>query len=310
MNQVAVTIVTYNSALVIGRCLHNLQKQTYRNFSICVVDNASTDRTVSIVRQYAAQCLINKTNMGYAVGHNLAIAHTKSRYVLTLNPDVFLHPLFIDSMVRVMDALPLVGSASGLLLRINSARDKQSFVVDSAGLYMKSNGRQGLRFENMNSNLLPPILAPIFGPDGAAAFYRRTMLKHIAIAGEIFDEDFFMHKEDVDIAWRAKRAGWMSVFNPHAQALHIRTFRPGKRDQVSGDVKMFGLRNRYLLLLKNGSFLEYISKFIPIFIYDIGVFIYVLVKEHTSLPAYASAIRLTRKILQKRFLSKLIRQHK
>jgi GT2 family glycosyltransferase len=70
--------------------------------------------------------------------------------------------------------------------------------------------------------------AAIFGVDGAAGLYRRVMLDDVAVAGEVFDEDFAIYREDVDLAWRAQILGWESHFAPAAVAYHVRGFHIGQ----------------------------------------------------------------------------------
>lgn len=298
MNSVAITIVTYNNASTIQECLKSIQKQTYRNFSVCVIDNASTDNTVSLCASNKIQLIRNTTNNGYAAAHNQGIRLTKSKYILTLNPDVFLRPNFLQQMVSVLDKNTGLGSACGLLLRIDHTKDTP-MVIDSAGLFVRKNRRQGLLYEGKPVQSTPQT-AYIFGPDGAAACYRRKMLEDIAINQEIFDEDFFMHKEDVDIAWRAQRAGWPSIFIPKAVAYHIRTFRPGKRKNISNSLRCISLRNRYLLLIKNDNW-NYITRdILYILTYELGIFLYILFIEQHSLRAYVSTASLWKKIMRKR----------
>jgi len=298
MSTVAINIVTYNNASTIQECLECIQKQTYRKFSVFVIDNASTDNTVFLCKRFKIQLIRNTTNFGYAAAHNQGICLTKSKYILTLNPDVFLRPDFLQQMVSVLERNTRLGSACGLLLRIDHTKETP-MVIDGAGLFMRKNRRQGLLYEGKpaQSTLQADY---ILGPDGAAAFYRRKMLEDIAINQEMFDEDFFMHKEDVDIAWRAQRAGWSSIFIPKAVAYHIRTFRPGKRKNISNSLRCISLRNRYLLLIKNDNW-NYITRdILYIVTYELGIFLYILFVEQHSLRAYISASSLWKIMMRKR----------
>ncbi len=298
MKTVSVHIVTYNSEKLIQKCLLCLSQQTYTDFSVHIVDNASSDKTVSICKSFPFVVVHhNKHNVGYAAAHNQALRLTKSTYVLTLNPDVFLKPDFLKTMVVALDQNPQAGSAAGLLLRTDGM-DIKPFAIDGAGLFMRKNRRQGLCHEG--EKIHPLAGGRIFGPDGAAAFYRRIMLEDIAIEKEIFDEDFFMHKEDVDVAWRAQRAGWISLFVPRAVAWHIRTFRSGQRKNVSPQLRLLGLRNRYLLLLKNDAVPFFLRDAPAIIFYDIGIFLYTIVFERSSFHAYREVIRLWSVIKRKR----------
>jgi GT2 family glycosyltransferase len=300
---VSVHIVTYNSAATIDQCLEALLAQQSCgygvDFGVYVIDNASTDDTVQRVQKFDVPLVINSTNLGYAVAHNQAIDATSSHYVLTLNPDVWLGPGYLKAMIPVMEADLSFGSAAGCLLRVERLGETPH-VIDGLGLYMRRSRRQGLRGDGKPSSERAVALEPIFGPDGAAAFYRRTMLDDIRIDGEVFDADFFMHKEDVDLCWRAQLRGWSSVYVPDAVAHHVRGFRPGQRERVSPAMRFYGTRNRYLLMLKNEQLPHFLRDLWTIAPYDLGILLYVVFRERTTLRAYRSLIGLIRRMMRKR----------
>ncbi len=295
---ISVQIVTHNSATTLEACLKALLAHG-ADFSIHVWDNASTDDSVVIAQNFGLPVTASAVNLGYAAAHNRLLDQSDSDYVLTLNPDVALRAGFLAALIAVMEANPRVGSASGCLLRVE-ALDSAPLAVDAAGLYLRRNRRQGLRAEGLPVEQRPTAITPIFGPDGAAAFYRRAMLDDIRIEGEIFDEDFFMHKEDVDVCWRAQLRGWESRSVPDAIAHHIRHFRPGQRENVSPYMRFLGLRNRYLLLLKNEHPAHFLRDLPLIALYDLGILAYVLLRERSSLAAYRSVWSLRRAMLTKR----------
>ncbi len=299
MAAVTVQVVTYNSARTIEQALHSVLSQTEVDLEIIVVDNASSDHTVQLVEAMGITVIRNRENRGYAAAHNQALARSNSRYVLTLNPDVWLAPEFLSALSKTLDVDDHVGSASGCLLRVDDLAD-QPRIVDSTGLYMKRSRRQGLRHEGEPIEQRPHDTEWIFGPDGAAAFYRRAMLEDIADHGEVFDEDFFMHKEDVDVCWRALLRGWRSRYVPEAVAHHIRTFRPGQRQQVDARLRFYGVRNRYLLLLKNERWATFWKDAPYILAYDLAIIVYLLLLERESLGAIRSVWQLRQRTLAKR----------
>lgn len=298
MSGIAVHIVTYNSAGVIDTCLQALHAQD-AEFEICIVDNASTDGTVAHLEAAGYRVIANTVNLGYAAAHNQALAQTDSEYVLTLNPDVLLQPGYLAAMTQALEANPSAGSAAGCLLRIDRI-DAPPHAIDSIGLFMRRNRRQGLLLENAPLTEIPSQSRAVFGPDGAAAFYRRTMLDDIAVEGQIFDPDFFMHKEDVDLCWRAQLAGWSSLYIPEARAYHIRTFRPGRRERVDASLRRTAVRNRYLLMLKNEIPALFFRDLPWIALYDAAILGYVLLREPASLLALPDAWKLRKRMLEKR----------
>jgi GT2 family glycosyltransferase len=298
MHRVAVHLVTYNNEDTIHECLSALLAQD-EPFTLHIIDNASTDQTVERMKALGLAVHVNKTNVGYAVAHNQALAATQSDYVLTLNPDLVLQPGFLAEMRRALDTEPRLGSAAGRLLRVEQV-GAQPHAIDSVGLYLRRNRRQGLLMDGAPVSDAPTDPRPIFGPDGAAAFYRRAMLDDISIGGEIFDEDFFIHKEDVDICWRAQLAGWRSTYVPGAIAHHIRTFRPGQRGTVSSFLRMCAVRNRYLLMMKNEIPVLFWRDLWRIAAYDLAIIGYLVLRERASLRGLTSAWALRGKMWEKR----------
>lgn len=297
--KISVHLVTYNSADPIERCLDSLLGQQGVDFGVLVVDNASTDDTVAQVEKRGVEVVVNAHNQGYSAAHNLAISRTQSDYVLTLNPDVLLAPGYLATMVAILDDNPILGSAAGLLLRVEKLGETPQW-IDSTGLLMSRSRRQLLRDSGDPVAKTPMQSDAVFGPDGAAAIYRRAMLEDIAINGEVFDEDFFMHKEDVDICWRAQLRGWRSAYVPNAVGHHIRGFRPGQRERVSADMRFFGVRNRYLLMMKNEIMSHFWRDAPAILWYDLKILGFILLKERASLRAFGSVWQLRKRMMAKR----------
>jgi GT2 family glycosyltransferase len=305
MPRVAVHMVTYNSAAALPTCLQGLAAQRADfpsdDLAVLVVDNGSADDSVALARADGLPVIEARRNLGYAAAHNLALAQTESEYVLTLNPDVQLLPGFLRAMVAACEDAPQIGAAAGLLLRTEQPGAPPT-AIDGCGLYMRRNRRQGLIAEGAPPDSAPHAIAPIFGPDGAAAFYRRAMLEAAGAAngGQVFDEDFWMHKEDVDLCWRALLLGWQAVYVPGAVAHHVRGFRPGQRGRVSPALRRVAARNRWLLLLKNELPGGLRRDWLPILAYEAAIFGYMLLRERASLGAYGEVWRLRSAMRAKR----------
>lgn len=297
--KISVHLVTYNSADSIERCLDSLLGQQGVDFGVLVVDNASTDDTVARVQQKGVEVIVNAENRGYSAAHNLALSRTQSDYVLTLNPDVWLAPGYLAVMVAALDKNPQLGSVAGLLLRVEKLGETPQW-IDSTGLLMSRSRRQLLRNSGDPIDKTPMQSDAVFGPDGAAGIYRRAMLEDIAINDEIFDEDFFMHKEDVDVCWRAQLRGWQSLYVPDAVGHHIRGFRPGQRERVSADMRFLGVRNRYLLMIKNEIMPHFWRNAPAILWYDVRILGFILLKERASLRAFGSVWQLRKRMMTKR----------
>lgn len=310
MAHVAVNIVTWNNADTIDATLGSLATQAYDDYAITVIDNASTDGTRAALlpwQERGVRVVCNAENEGFARAHNTGIRQTDGEFVLLINPDIVLTPTFIAEMVSAVAADPGIGSAAGKLLQAETmdlppASDEPGRVIDSAGLTMAKNRRQGLRGYQQDAATSCQDSAYIFGPDGAAPIYRREMLEDVQVEGEVFDELFHTHKEDVDLAWRAQLLGWKSVYTPRAVAYHIRSFRPGQRVGMPARVRRVAVRNRWLMLAKNDLVPLYLRHLPWIAVYEVGMLGYALLREQTSLPAWLDILRLAPTALRRRRL--------
>jgi len=300
---VSVTIVTYNSGRFIKRCLESVLAQKYGNKEIIVIDNASTDGTIDILEQFEDRCRIvyNNENIGFAAAQNQAIDLSEGEWVLTLNPDVLLLPNFIQALVEAGRIDPKVGTICGKLLTIKSTFDHlDTPLVDSTGIYFTPMLRHLDRGSQEVDNGHYLNYEYVFGATAAAALYRRTMIDDVAVHGDFFDPDFFVYREDADVAWRAQLLGWRCIYSPHARGYHVRNVLPGNRRALPPDINMHSVKNRFLMRMKNITGDVYRRNWLSITVRDAVVLGCCLVREQTSLKAFYYVARNWRRVLEKR----------
>lgn len=301
--RVSVTLVTYNSGRFIKRCLESVLAQKYSNKEIIVVDNASTDGTVDLLEQFEDRCRIiyNDENIGFAAAQNQAIGFGSGEWVLTLNPDVLLLPNFIQSLVDAGQSDPEVGTVCGKLLAILATFDLPDRpLVDSTGIYFTPMLRHLDRGSQEVDNGRYARSEYVFGATAAAALYRRAMIEDIAIDDDFFDPDFFVYREDADVAWRAQLFGWKCLYTPQARGYHVRSVLPGKRRALPPEINMHSVKNRYLMRIKNITPDLYRRNFFAITARDLVVMAACLISEQTSLRAFWYVARNWRRVLAKR----------
>ncbi|HEX4997106.1 MAG TPA: glycosyltransferase family 2 protein [Terriglobia bacterium] len=294
MVTVSVHIVTFNSAADIGVCLDSLAVQTFPDFAVHILDNASSDETVEKLLARDVAFERSSVNLGFAGGHNALIRAHPADYILILNPDTSLTPTFLERLVAAMETRPDAASASGKLLRMDGA------TIDSAGIIMLRNQRHLDR--GADEPDLGQYDAPedIFGPSGAAALYRRAALEDVAFDGQYFDEDFFAYREDADLAWRCRLLGWTSIYEPQAVALHRRRVTPERRGALPAMINYHSVKNRFLLRINNMTPGLYRRDFWAISLRDAAVIGYVLAREWRSIPALLYVLRAFPRLWKKR----------
>jgi GT2 family glycosyltransferase len=276
MAKVQIQIVTWNSNRYIGDCLESIERQTYRDFSVLVIDNGSSDGTVKYIRGHfpTVSVLENFKNLGYAKANNQGIKMTKSEYILVLNPDTMLDAEFLETIIAFADKHPRGASFGGKTYKLErqaiDSRDAGglheavvSEILDSTGLVM-SRARQAInRGEGEKDTGQYDRAEEVFGLSGSCVLFRKQAIEEISTREEFFDQDFFAYKEDVDVAWRFRLFGWESWYVPAAVMFHYRTFaavndawgaRLSARRRISPFLRQLSLCNHYLMLIKNDHF--------------------------------------------------------
>jgi GT2 family glycosyltransferase len=289
---VLASVVTYNSAEHIVACVESLLAQTFHPMCIVVTDNASSDGSAEIVEAHfgtRVRLIRNDRNLGFSKAHNDAIRSTDCSYVLTLNPDAVLQKDFVAILAGFLENHPHHGSVSGKLYRMNAThapvRKNGRLVLDSTGMEFLPNQRHRDRGAGQEDDGRFSSREEVFGTTAAAGFYRRAMLEDVALHGEYFDEGFFIYREDVDLAWRARLYGWGCGFEPEAIGYHVRQGIPERRSLLSAEINYHSTKNRFLLRVKNmplGMFFRHLP---AIAARDLLVLGYALAKEHYSLRA-------------------------
>jgi GT2 family glycosyltransferase len=236
---VSVVIVNFNGKRFLGPCLSALATQSYKPCEIILVDNGSSDDSAGYVRSYFPGVILVETgtNCGFAGGTNAGIKRARGEFILTLNNDTVADTNLMENLVKPMMADSRIGMCASKMLfsdgRLNSTGIciSRSGAAWDRGIFEADTGQYDEETE-------------VFGPCAGAALYRRTMLGEIGL----FDEDFFLYMEDVDLAFRARLAGWECRYIPSARVTHYW----GGTTGINSDLSVFyGNRNLVWNIIKN-----------------------------------------------------------
>lgn len=240
----SVIVPNYNGSRHLPDLLNALAAQTFRDFELIFVDDASQDDSVAQVEAFAAQAdapstriLVNRRNLGFAASVNLAADAAQGRVLALLNNDTAPDPEWLAELARAICAHPQAGLvASKLVLfdqphRLHTAGDLlgKDGIPRNRGVWEEDRGQYDQDRE-------------VFAACGGAMAVRRDVWQ--ALGG--FDEDFWMYLEDVDLAFRAQLMGWSTVYAPQARVRHRLSSSGG--DTLSS---YYVGRNTIWLLAKN-----------------------------------------------------------
>lgn len=217
---VSIIIPHWNGIDVITECLESLQKATYPNFEIIVVDNNSSDDSVKHIRKNFPKAIIfeNERNEGYAGGCNRGADIAKGEYLLFLNNDTIHQPDWIEPLVELLEKNHNIAAVQPKILNYY-----QKNLFDYAGgaggkmdvfVFPFARGRifaeQEIDSNQYNSK------EEIFWSSGTAFLVRKTTFDK---SGK-FDELFFAHMEEIDLCWRFHLLGFDVWSEPSSVVYH------------------------------------------------------------------------------------------
>jgi GT2 family glycosyltransferase len=252
---------------------------------VVVVDNASSDDTGKLAREHGAEHFHLKTRVSWAAANNAGIAAAQGDAVLLLNADCFLEPGFLAAARPRLDE-DRVGMVTPKLVRTagGQAADRLD-AIDCVGMVVDRRRKNNLAGHGRPS-LAYDTASGSFGPDGAAALYRRELLEDVAVEGKALDESFEKWAVDVDLAWRAQILGWRGVYEPAAVAYHVRSYSPSTRSGMPENDRRVQFRNRYLMMVKNDTLEDLRGNLLRIAGYELAAFGYALLRERHLLGGY------------------------
>lgn len=251
---VTIIIPNYNGKHFMQPCLDSLMLQTFKDFKIIVVDNASTDDSLSYLEDCYPdiEVISLKENYGFSKAVNIGIRHSDTPYVILLNNDTIVDSNYVEEMVNAIRKSQKIFSVSSKMIQMYHRE-----IIDSAGdLYTligwgicRGSGRSIRNYTQSST---------IFSACAGAAIYRRSAFKKIGY----FDENHFAYLEDIDIGYRAKIYGYQNIYCPTALVYHVGSGTSGSKYN-SFKVKL-SARNSIYLNYKNMPLVQLTLNLLPL----------------------------------------------
>jgi GT2 family glycosyltransferase len=250
---VDVIILSWNGAGFLERCLSSLLSQTYTRSRLLVVDNASTDDSVAMVRHRFPQVevLQNQSNLGFAAGVNVGLAQCTGDVAVLLNQDTQLREDCLESLVHAMEADSAVGITGCKLLYADGSTLQHAGGVLSYPLAIGAHRGRG-ELDRGHYDRKPDVDFVT----GAALAVRSDVLQEIGL----LDEGFFFYYEDADLCLRAREAGYRVIYAPAAVGIHHEGTAVRK---LGGDQYSLLHRSRLTFVLKHYSVDQLLGDFVP-----------------------------------------------
>lgn len=255
---ISIIIVNFNGLKWLKGCFQSLKKQTYENYQIIFVDNASKDGSVDFVRKNYPKIKIvqNEDNFGFAEGNNIGYKFSSGKYILLLNNDTDVEKDYLENFLKVFKEKPKAGIVQSKILLM---KDKNiidscgSFWTDTTFMYYVGNGKnQDIEIYNKTRK--------VFSVKGASMLIKREVIEKIGL----FDDDFWNYYEETDFCHRAWLAGYESWYWPYAVCYHA--LGGTSLTLPNNYIQYHNFKNKLMSFLKNysGTTLLYV---IPVFMF-------------------------------------------
>lgn len=294
----SVIIPNWNGESFLKTCLDSLQKQTFQDFEIILVDNGSFDESLSFVKTNYPQVrtLEFKENRGFSRAVNAGIKISNGETIALLNNDTEVDPRWLEELNKVLNENPEVGFC-GSKIHFYDRRK----IINSTGITVGVNGSAwDIGYNSMDSGQFNDPKY-IFSACAAASIYRKNLFQDVGL----FDEDFFAYAEDVDLSFRAQLRGFKCLYVPSAIVYHrCRATTLQNRDLPDFYIE----RNLIFNLIKNMPFSIFLRFPLKILRYQLYRFVDFLIhgrlliwlKSRLSVLPYLKIMLLKRWKIQKR----------
>jgi len=243
---ISVIIVNWNGRLYLKDCLISLSKSTYKNTEIFFVDNNSSDDSVSFVKLNFPniKIILNKSNLGFAEGHEIAYKRARGQAILFLSTDTIIEKDVIEHLWKALYSAKNIGAVQPKLLMY-----PRSDLIDSIGSFFLMSGvLYHYGREKDHSQPKYNKLMEIYSAKGACILIKKRVLNKTGL----FDKAYFAYFEETDLCHRIWLAGYKIIYVPKVVVFHKGGGASGQ--MVSSYIHFHSFKNRICTYLKNLSF--------------------------------------------------------
>ena len=258
MADIAVIIITHNSQDVLSYCVKALELQSVPH-EIIIVDSGSAD--ISYLDTYRIRPgirVILVENIGFSRANNVgyqAVCQT-AEFVLFLNPDAFLTKDTLQAALDILKEDKTIACVGARLLGFDNESGQPTGLLDSTGVFRTWYGRWFDRSQGKKDTGQYAAREDAPALCGAFLFCRQVLLAQLAQRSEdgasVFDPDFFLYKEDIELSLRIKKLGWRIMYHPALKVYHCRGWQKD-RENISYQQRLIAAKSEVLLYKKHPS---------------------------------------------------------
>lgn len=255
--KVVTAILNWNGQKWLEKFLPSVCNSTYPNHHVLVIDNASTDDSVSFLQKNypEIQIVVNPTNSGFAGGYNQGLQNIEADYYAILNSDVEVDKHWLNPLVDRLENNKNIAAAQPKIL---AYKQKDHFeYAGAAGGYIDKYGFpfcRGRIFFTAEQDLDQYNTAQaVFWATGAALFIRASVFNQL----KGFDADFFAHMEEIDLCWRIQNTAYQVWVEPKSVVYHVGGGTLGKENPHK---TYLNFRNNLIMMAKNLPFWDSITR--------------------------------------------------
>jgi len=218
--KVSVVVPNWNGMRFVGMCLDSLAKLDFEDYEVIVVDNGSADGSREMIEEQYPDVKLLKLpdNMGFAIACNEGIKASNAEYIVLLNNDIEVTPDWLRELYEGMERHPKCGMGTTKMMFL----DQRDVFYNTGDLFhsWSAGGGRGQGEKDVGQYEKEDY---VFGACAGAGIYRREFFNQVGL----FDEDFFIFAEDVDLNMRGQLQGLKAVYLPKAKVFHIGTATVG-----------------------------------------------------------------------------------
>lgn len=219
----SIIIVGWNTKQLLQECLESIYKNTTSiSYEIIVVDNASSDGSVEMVRNIFKNVILieNKDNLGFAKANNIAFPFAVGRYVLLLNTDTLVLPNALDLAVDFLNENEDVGGLTPKIFNSDGTVQHPGYIKEpSLGteIFDAFNVEKLLGIKRPDIRAAEESIFEVAHACGCSLFIKKEVLDNIGY----LDDRMIFSFEDVDICMRIRRSGWRILYFPASHIIHF-----------------------------------------------------------------------------------------